>query len=246
MKTALLTLALAAASFAARAQTQPAAAVAPATSIALPGTAPADAYTTMMTATIADLMSTGDPATLKAIAAKMERAASAKPADWLPRYYQAYALVINVFQSKEDGDAKDLTLDQAEAALAQARKLHGDESELLVLQAYIYQARLGVSPMMRSMKYSAMVNEAVAQAKKLNPANPRAYLVGANNVNFTPKMFGGGPEAAKPLYEEAQVRYVAFRPAGPLLPNWGQRQLQGRLKQYAAATSATTPATTAK
>ncbi|MFD2718532.1 hypothetical protein ACFST9_07380 [Hymenobacter monticola] len=226
MKTALLALALAAASLAA--QAQPAAPTAAAT-------APADAYTAQMTATIAELMSTGDPAALRAVAAKLERAASAKPADWLPRYYQAYALLINVFQSQEDADAKDKTLDQAEAALAQARKLRGDESELLTLQAYIYQARLGVSPMLRSMKYSALVNEAVAQAKKLNPANPRAYLVGANNVNFTPKMFGGGPEAAKPLYEEAQAKYAAFKASGPLMPDWGQRQLQGRLKQYAAA-----------
>jgi len=231
MKAALLTLALAAASLAAAAQSQPAA-------LAPSAAAPADAYTTLMAATIADLMNTGDPAELKAIAAKLERAATVAPADWLPRYYQSYALLINVFQSKEDSDAKDKTLDQAEAALAQARKLHGDESELLTLQAYIYQARLGVSPMIRSMKYSGMVNEAVAQAKKLNPANPRAYLVGANNVNFTPKMFGGGPEAAKSLYEEAQVKYAAFKPAGVLLPNWGQRQLQGRLKQYAVAAPA--------
>ena len=228
MKTALLTLAFAAASLTASAQAQPAAAAAPAAA------APADAYNTLMSATIKELMSTGDPAILKAVAAKFERAATVAPADWLPRYYQTYALVINVFQSKEDGDAKDKTLDQAEAALAQARKLHGDESELLVLEAYVYQARLGVSPMMRSMKYSAMVNQAVAQAKKLNPANPRAYLVGANNANFTPKMFGGGPEVAKPLYEEAQVKYAAFRPAGPLAPNWGERQLKGRLKQYEA------------
>ena len=228
MKTALLTLAFAAASLTASAQAQPAAAAAPTAA------APADAYNTLMSATIKELMSTGDPAILKAVAAKFERAATVAPADWLPRYYQTYALVINVFQSKEDGDAKDKTLDQAEAALAQARKLHGDESELLVLEAYVYQARLGVSPMMRSMKYSAMVNQAVAQAKKLNPANPRAYLVGANNANFTPKMFGGGPEVAKPLYEEAQVKYAAFRPAGPLAPNWGERQLKGRLKQYEA------------
>jgi hypothetical protein len=243
MKTALLALALAlaAASLTARAQAQPATLATPDAA----AVAPADTYTVLMTATITELMNTGDPAALKAVAAKLERAASAKPTDWLPRYYQAYALLINVFQSKEDGDAKDKTLDQAEAALAQARKLHGDESELLVLQAYIYQARLGVSPMMRSMKYSGMVNETVAQAKKLNPANPRAYLVGANNVNFTPKMFGGGPDVAKPLYEEAQAKYAAFKPTGPLMPNWGQRQLQGRLKQYAASPAAA-PATAAK
>lgn len=234
MKTIVLTLAFAAASFAASAQSQPAAAVAPA-----PAAAPADAYTTMMAATITELMSTGDPAALKAVAAKLERAATVAPADWLPRYYQAYALVINVFQSKEDGDTKDKTLDQAEAALTQARQLHGDASELLTLQAYAYQARLGISPMIRSMKYSEMVGEAVAQAQALNPANPRSYLVEANNVNFTPKMFGGGPENAKPLYLQAQAKFAAFVPAGPLAPNWGQRQLQGRLKQYE------TPATAA-
>ena len=231
MKTLVLTLAFAAAALAGRAQSQPAAA-------ALPGpAAPADAYTTLMSATIAELMGTGDPAALKAVAAKIERAATVAPKDWLPRYYQAYALIINVFQSKEDGDTRDKTLDQAEAALAQARQLRGDESELLVLQAYAYQARLGVSPMMRSMKYSGMVNETVDQAKKLNPANPRAYLVGANNVYYTPAMFGGGAEAARPLYEAAQLKSAAYKPAGLLLPNWGQRQVQGRLKQYATATA---------
>jgi hypothetical protein len=240
MKTLVLTLAFAAASLAAAAQSQPAAAVAPATTAALPGTtAPADAYTTLMGATITELMSTGDPAVLKAVAAKFERAATVAPKDWLPRYYQAYALVIAVFTSKEDGDAKDKTLDQAEAALAQARQLHGDASELLALQAYAYQARLGIAPMSRSQKYSELVGEAVAQAQALNPANPRPYLVEANNVFFTPKMFGGGAEAAKPLYEQAQAKFTAFVPAGPLAPNWGQRQLQGRLKQYE------TPATAA-
>ena len=234
MKTALLTLAFAAASLAARAQA-PAAAAAPAATTA----APADAYTAMMATTIAELMSTGDPAALKAVAAKFERAATVAPQDWLPRYYQAYALVINVFQSKEDGDTKDKTLDQAEAALAQARQLRGDESELLALQAYAYQARLGISPMARAQQYSELVGEAVAKAQALNPANPRPYLVEANQIFHTPKMFGGGPEAAKPLYEQAQAKFAAFKPAGPLAPNWGQRQLQGRLKQYEVPATAT-------
>ncbi len=231
MKTALLTLALATASFAALAQKPAAAPAAPAAATS----ASADSYTTLMAGAIAELMNTGDAAVLRASAAKMERAAAVKPQDWLPCYYQAYALLINVFQSKEDGDARDKTLDQAEAALDRARQLGGDESELLVLQAYIYQARLGISPMLRSMKYSGMVNEAVAKAKALNPANPRAYLVQANNVYYTPAMFGGGPEAAKPLYQEAQARYAAFRPASGLAPSWGEWQLNGRLKSYETA-----------
>ena len=229
MKKSLFTLAFAAISFCAAAQATPATT---ATATAAPA-----GYAELLGATIAQVMHTGDPAELKGLAAKLERAATVAPADWLPRYYQAYALLINVFQSKEDGDAKDATLDQAEAALAKARQLKGDESELLTLQAYIYQARLGVSPMLRSMKYSHLVTETVAQAKALNPANPRPYLVGANNVYYTPSMFGGGAEAARPLYEEAKTRFAAFKPANALAPSWGEGQLLGRLKQYDVATT---------
>ena len=214
MKKYLLPLLLAAASFSAAAQTT--AAVSAVTQPAAPA-----GYAELMAATITDLNSTGDPARLREIAGRFERAAAVAPADWLPAYYQSYALLLNCFQSKDDGDAKDRTLDQAEAALDRARKLGGEESELLVVQAYIYQARLGISPMLRSMKYSGMVNETLALAKKRNPANPRIYLVQANNLYYTPQMFGGGPEVAKPIYDEAVVRYAAFRPAGPLMPTWG-------------------------
>ena len=233
MKKPLLTLALLAASFASFAQQPGASSAASATTAA----APADTYTAMMTAAITELMNTGDPAVLRASAAKMERAAAVKPQDWLPRYYQAYALLITVFLSpKDSNEVKDKTLDQAEAALAQARKLVGaDESELLVLQAYIYQARMGVSPMLRGMKYAGMVNETVAQAMQRNPANPRAYLVQANNVYYTPAMFGGGPEVARPLYQQALARYAAFKPVSGLAPNWGEGQVNGRLKKYETA-----------
>jgi len=231
MKKSLLALVLAAASFSATAQTT-AAKPAPTAAITVPA-----GYAELLGATITQVMNTGDAAELKALAAKLERAAAVAPADWLPRYYQAYALLINVFQSQEAGDAKDATLDQAEAALTQARKLKGDESELLTLQAYLYQARLGVSPMLRSMKYSRLVTETVAKAKALNPANPRPYLVGANNVYYTPSMFGGGAEAAKPLYEEAKAKYAAFQPASPLAPSWGQNQVLGRLKKYEVASA---------
>lgn len=234
MKKSLYTLALVAASFAAVAQKP--ASVAPAAT-ATPAT---DAYTSMMATTIQELMSTGDVTQLKQADAKFERAAAVNGKDWLPRYYQAYARLITCFQSKEEGDVKDKYLDQAEAALTQARKLGGDESELLVLQAYIYQARLGVSPMLRSMKYSRMVTEALDQAKKLNAANPRIYLVQANNVYYTPAMFGGGADVAKPLYEEAKKRYAALKPTSSTVPNWGERQLMGRLKAYETAAVTTT------
>ncbi|UOQ71806.1 hypothetical protein [Hymenobacter cellulosilyticus] len=240
MNPPLLILALVAASFSAAAQ-QPALKAAAATT----ATAAPAGYTDMMAATITELNSTGDPAQLQQIVSKFERAAAAMPTDWLPQYYQAYGRMLISFQGKDKEEVKDKYLDQAEASLAQARKLGGEESELLVLQAYIHQARLGISPMARSMKYSGLVREALEQAKKANPANPRIYLVEGNNLYFTPKMFGGGPDVAKPVFEQALARYAAFKPATPLMPTWGERQVQSRLKSYAAQPAAA-PAPAAK
>jgi len=244
MRKLLFTLALAAASLAAAAQskegvsqtTAAQAASAPAAALASP--APAG-YADLLGATIAQVMRTGDAAELQALAAKLERAATVAPADWLPRYYQAYALVVSAFQSKEATAAKDQVLDRAESALAQARRLKGDESELLALQAYLYQARLSFEPMVRAQEYLPKVTDAVDQAEALNPANPRPYLIEANNVYHTPAAYGGGAATARPLYEQAKVRFAAFRPASPLAPNWGQELLLGRLKQYEAPATAT-------
>ena len=200
-------------------------------------TAPAG-YDESMAQVVAELTSTADPAVLQAAAAKMERAAAAAPTDWLPRYYQAYALAISTFQSRDNATAKDNTLDQAEKALGQARQLKGDESELLALQAYVYQARLVVAPMERGQQYSELAEDAVAQAKAMNPANPRPYLIAANSLYHMPSEYGGGAATARPLFEAAQAKFATFKPATPLAPSWGQGQVLARLKEHAAPAQA--------
>ncbi|MGI4737600.1 MAG: hypothetical protein ACRYG7_20730 [Janthinobacterium lividum] len=227
MKKMFCTLALAAASFGALAQTAPA-----------PTPAAPAGYSAQLGPLVAQVTATGDAAELRALASKLERAAAAAPTDWLPRYYQAYALTVSAFQAEEPGSAKDKVLDQAEAALAQAGKLKGDESELLALHAYIYQGRLTISPMERGQEYSELIAGAVGQAEALNPANPRPYLIQANTLYYTPAEFGGGPAAAKGLYDTAKAKFAAFRPASALAPNWGERQLLGRLQQYAPVQAA--------
>ncbi|HEX8426599.1 hypothetical protein [Hymenobacter sp.] len=230
MKKPLFTLALVAASFAALAQQPTLAAPAPAASAASP-------YINMMAATIQELLTTNDPAATQQAISKFERAAAVMPADWLPRYYQAYGYVRLGFFAK-DGEGQDKYFDQAQAALDQARKQPAaDASELAVMQAYLYQGRIMVSPMTRAMQYTTKVGESLAQAEKLNPGNPRVYLVRGNDLNFRPKMFGGGPEAAKPYYDKAKACFDTFQPASSIAPTWGKGQLAGILKQYEATAS---------
>ncbi|UOG73628.1 hypothetical protein MTX78_16025 [Hymenobacter tibetensis] len=228
MKKPLLALAFFAASFAATAQTS-----APAT----PATAAvaADAYTNMMVATIKELQSTNDPAATQQAISKFERAATVASNDWLPRYYQAYGYVRLGFVAKGK-DQQDKYFDQAQTALDQARALPAaDASEIGVMQAYLYQGRIMVSPMTRAMQYTAMVGESLGEAEKANPQNPRVHLVRGNDFNFRPKMFGGGPEAAKPHYQKAKTCFDTFKPASSIAPDWGKGQLTSLLKQYDTA-----------
>ena len=235
MKTTLLTLALAAASFAAAAQSKTAS---PAPAAAPVASAAPDAYTAMMAATIAEQNAAG-PAAQPAAIAKLERAASARPADWLPRYYQARGYVKIGFASPDD-DQKDHAFDQAQAALDQAKKLPGaNQAEVLVLQAYLYQGRIMVSPMTRGMAYASRVGEALEQARKLEPQNPRVYLVMANDLYYRPAIFGGGPEKAKPLYEKAKALFATYQPATPLSPSWGESNAAARLTEINSETATT-------
>ena len=234
MKNAILTLALAAASLAAAAQSHPAAG----TPVIAAAQTPADAYTAMMAATIAEQNAAAVPA-LAANVAKLERAASAKPADWLPRYYQARAYLKMGFGAA-DGDLKDKFLDQAQTALDQANKLPGaDLAEVLVLQAYIYQGRIQVSPMTRGAVFTGRVHEALQQALSLSPNNPRALLVLGNDFYFRPKTFGGGPEAARPYYEKALKSFATFKPANVLSPSWGEKNAAAMVEKIAAEMSGT-------
>lgn len=192
-------------------------------------------YQELMSKTIAALMQASDAATVASQAAPLQRAAALAPTDWLPRYYQAYALIEQARLSKQSGAAKDQLLDQADALLAQAKQLKGDESELVALQALGYQMRLTIDPMQRGQEYSELVMQAVDLAKTLNPANPRPYLLEANQLYYTPEEYGGGANRARPLYEAAKAKFAAFRPTSALAPNWGADFLQQQLMRYNSA-----------
>ena len=237
MKKHLFLLALAAASFSAAAQSQPVASAAPVASSGAAVPAAPDAYTAMMTATIAEQNAAKTPADVQANLAKLERAVAAAPAAWEPRYYQARAYLKLGFAGK-DGDAQDKLFDQAEAALNAAKKLAGaDQAELLIMQAYVLQGRIMVSPMTRGVVYTGRVQEALGQAKVLAPNNPRVYLLLANDLFYRPAFFGGGAEKARPLYERAKALFGTFRPATVLSPTWGEKNADSALAQMNAPTA---------
>ncbi|WP_259015325.1 hypothetical protein [Emticicia fluvialis] len=161
---------------------------------------------------------------------QLERIATAEPNEWLPGYWAAYGLA-NLSFAEPEADKKDLLLDKADKFLAHAEKLQPGNDEIEVLKAYIANARMAVAPQDRWQKYGATVSMGLQNANKINPENPRAKLLEAQGIYFTPEAYGGGKKKSAPLFEEALKRFAKFKPASGIAPNWGERDARWLLSQ---------------
>jgi len=150
-----------------------------------------------------------------------ERVISSKPKEWVPLYYKAYAYV-NMGHLNSDEDKKDKCLDIAQETLEKAYKLNPNESELYVLNAYLYYCRMEINPMLRGMIYSPKANEMLTEAEELNNKNPRVYYLKASSLIYTPEFMGGGKEAAKPFNERALKLFKEYKPICDICPDWGE------------------------
>ncbi|HEY4786216.1 MAG TPA: hypothetical protein VIH57_09200, partial [Bacteroidales bacterium] len=137
-------------------------------------------------------------------------------------------IIIESFSQKEAG-VKDKTLDHAQSLLDQAFILRPDSSECMVMQGFLYIAKLQVDPMGRGAEYSMKAHEAFDQAIRINPENPRGYYLKGTTVLNTPDFFGGGKKPAKPILTEAMTKYETFKPTTPFAPDWGKEDCQKQL-----------------
>lgn len=189
-----------------------------------------DRYTAAMKNAIELMDQAAGPAEFTECANRFERIASAEKDRWLPNYYAAYSLVVMSFE-EQDGEKRDQILDRAQELLDRAFQLQPEESELHVLQAFLYPSRIMVDPMGRGMQYVELMFASLESAKALDPDNPRIYFLdGVNKLNLPPSM-GGGAEVAKPILEEALSKYDAFSNPDPLWPTWGEDATRAELEK---------------
>ena len=194
----------------------------------LSATAQEDRYTPAMKNAIELMDQAANPAEFTECANRFERIASAEKNRWMPYYYASYSLVVMSFD-ESDGGKKDQILDRAQELLDKAMDLEPEESEIHVLQAFLYPSRIMVDPMGRGMTYIEKMFTTLETAKSLNPDNPRIYfLEGINKLNLPPSM-GGGADIAKPILEEALYKFEVFANEDPLWPRWGEKPTREEL-----------------
>jgi hypothetical protein len=198
--------------------------------------AQSEKYLKAMQARVAAVDTTRNTANLNELSASFERVAEAEKTMWLPYYYAALTQVnagYMMTNGKMGGmaDVLDPVADKAEALINKAEALSKDNSEIYIVKKMIASLRMMADPMTRYMQYGPIAEEALATARKLNPENPRIYLLAGQDKFFTPEQFGGSKEEAKKLFEDALKKYDSFKPASDIEPNWGRSTTQYFLAQ---------------
>ena len=140
----------------------------------------------------------------------------------LPLYYITYAdyklLEMNL-RSSGDG-LFDKYYEEAEKNAEQLSKTNSIESEGKVLLAAVYMMKIANNPM-SAIGLSGKILELLDDAEKIDPANPRVYLIRGSMKFNTPKMFGGSYEDAAMNFRKAISLFEKQEQADSLKPSWG-------------------------
>jgi hypothetical protein len=192
--------------------------------------------------TLGDMAAAKTFAEKQAITKAFSGIADAEPTEWLPRYYTALNRTLMAYDLKDsDMDAAQELAKTALEEVKMAKKIAPIESELLVLEAFIYQLRLIEDPMSNGQKYVPMIYQTLAKAETLDPKNPRVnYIRGQFTLNM-PEMFGGGAAKATPDIEKAAAKFAAFQAVSPIHPTWGADRNAANLKSLPTKETPKTP-----
>ncbi|MEN9548645.1 MAG: hypothetical protein RIR12_1236 [Bacteroidota bacterium] len=161
------------------------------------------------------------------LANSFERIGNAEKTEWLPYYYAALAQVNAGYTFAMDGGFGDKTADidpiadKAEELITKAAAISQDNSEIWVIKKMIASLKMMGNPMARYQEYGAKATVALETAKKLNPENPRVYMLEGQDLFYTPEEFGGDKQEAKVRFQTSLEKFKVQKPASTIHPAWG-------------------------
>jgi tetratricopeptide (TPR) repeat protein len=173
------------------------------------------------------------------LTAAFERIAEAEKTQWLPYYYAAYGHVMSGLMSLDmnnlfgnNTDKTDPKAEAAQKAIDKAISLSKETSETWVIKKMISSLRMLGDVMTRYQTDLPAATEALETAKKMDPSNPRVYLLEAQDKFNTPAEYGGSKEEAKKLFDKSKELFGTAKPESTIHPQWGMGTLMYSLSQY--------------
>ncbi len=188
-------------------------------------------YVSAMKKNIAQLDSAfAKPDLFLSLANTFERIGTAEKSEWLPYYYAAYCRVNHAFMQK-DQSANDAIADKATELINKADSLQPNNSEISCIKSMVASVQMMVNPQQRFMQYGPVSQKAMAMAMQQDPSNPRPYMLKGQGLKYTPEQFGGGCKKAVVELTIAQDKFITFKPASDISPNWGKSYTEMMLKE---------------
>ena len=164
---------------------------------------------------------TNTPSSYTQLYLQFEQLYSVDKTNWLIPYYAGMtkALMCLLKMGERDALANDALL-----WITRAKSIVQND-EIYCAESLAYTAKLSVNPPLRWFTYEGKIKNALSMAKKLNPNNPRAYILEANIQHKLPYLFGGGCKSAKPLIQKAELFFSTQNKANSIEPSWGIQSL---------------------
>jgi len=178
-------------------------------------------YHAKMKSSIYTLYKAANSQTFKMVSGKIRRIAVQEESKWVPYYHATYAYVMAAFLSEEKFEAEEL-LNQGQLMIDKANEYSPNNSEIIALQGFLYQARIGVNPDARAQEYAQKAVHQYDQARFINPENPRPYYLIGQILYKLPEKFGGNKPNACKHFQQASDKFETFEPRSEFSPNWGE------------------------
>ena len=141
--------------------------------------------------------------------------------NWLIPYYAGMTRSIMCLLKMGDRDA---LANDALLWVGRAKSIMAND-EVYCAESLAYTAKMSVNPLLRWLTYEGKIKKSLSLAKKLNPNNPRAYVLEANIQQKIPFIFGGGCKSVKPLIQKAELCFNAQTKVNSVEPSWGFQSL---------------------
>jgi len=164
---------------------------------------------------------TNNPSSYTQLYLQFEKLYSVDKTNWLIPYYAGMTKSLMCLLKMGDRDA---LANDALIWLAKAKSIEVND-EIYCAESLAYTAKMSVNPTLRWFTYEGKIKNSLSLAKKLNPNNPRAYILEANIQQKLPFIFGGGCKSAKPLIQKAELFFSTQTKTNSIEPSWGIQSL---------------------
>ena len=170
-----------------------------------------------------EALNNADTLKLKEIATRLDRLSSFGEKEWLIDYYLAYNYysMCNLTQDKKE---KGRYIEEAKKMIEKSINKKDDFSESHAFYSSILGMEIGLKPYL-GMKNGIKSGKEIEKAHKLEPNNPRVYIIEGISAIHTPALFGGGIDKALEKLNRAVELFQKEKEDRGIYPDWGRDEV---------------------